>query len=148
MRRTGNVRSPAAVAIDAPRTGERIHLAVESSAGETYLIAFVDSPRDSSCEPCELSAAEARELARALQELLRAETGQASFATSRTDQQVNLAIETDGTECYLITWLGRTTSDGGYEPSELRPKEAHQLVRALEQLADAAEHPSKTTTSY
>ncbi|MFC7345068.1 hypothetical protein [Saccharopolyspora griseoalba] len=148
MRRTGTVRTPTEVAISAPRTGERIHLAVESSAGETYLIVFLDSPRDGSCEPCELSADEARAFARALRDLLQAGSGQATFAASRTDQQVHLAIEADDAERYLVTWLGGSTSEGAYEPSELRPKEAHQLVRALQHLADAAEHPAKTTTSH
>ncbi|MDI2032786.1 hypothetical protein QFW96_29485 [Saccharopolyspora sp. TS4A08] len=140
MSHTGTSSAPArAAAIAAPRTGERLHVAVETSAGETYLIAFVDSPRDSGCEPCELSPDEARDLARAVLDLLDAEAGQVSFAIPRSDQQLNLAIEADGAETYLITWLGRTTCDAGYEPSELGRTEAVQLARALQDLADAAE---------
>ncbi|SFS32847.1 hypothetical protein [Saccharopolyspora flava] len=141
MSHTGTSSAPAhAAAIVAPRTGERLHVAVETSAGETYLIAFVDSPRDSTgCEPCELSPDEARDLAGAVLDLLDAEAGQVSFAMPRSGQQLNLAIEADGAETYMITWLGRTTCDAGYEPSELGRTEAEQLARALQDLADAAE---------
>lgn len=128
-----------AAAIAAPRTGERLHVAVETSADETYLIAFIDSARDGGCEPCELSPDEARELARAVLRLLEVEDGQVSFPLPRTDQQLNLAIEADDGEPYLVTWLGRTACEAGYEPSELSGAEARQLARALQDLADVAE---------
>lgn len=128
-----------AAAIAAPRTGERLHVAVETSAGETYLIAFIDSARDGGCEPCELSPDEARELARAVLHLLEVSEGQVSFPLPRTDQQLNLAIEADDGDPYLVTWLGRTACEAGYEPSELSGEEAGQLARALQDLADVAE---------
>lgn len=140
MSHTGTVSAPAtAAAIPAPRTGERLHVAVESSVGETYLIAFVDSVRDGGCEPCELSPDEARELARAVLGLLDAEAGQVAFDMSRTGQRLNFAIEAEGAETYLVTWLGRTACEAGYEPSELSRSEARQLARALQDLADTAE---------
>ncbi|GAB3682390.1 hypothetical protein [Saccharopolyspora tripterygii] len=128
-----------AAAIAAPRTGERLHVAVETSAGETYLIAFIDSARDGGCEPCELSPDEARDLARAVLRLLEVADGQVAFPLPRSDQQLNLAIETDDREPYLVTWLGRTACEAGYEPSELSGAEARQLARALQDLADVAE---------
>ena len=128
-----------AAAIAAPRTGERLHVAVETSAGETYLITFIDS---------------ARRRLRAVRAVpgRGPRAGQSGAAPAgglrraglvpplpRTDQQLNLAIEADDGDPYLVTWLGRTACEAGYEPSELSGEEAGQLARALQDLADVAE---------
>ena len=60
----------------------------------------------------------------------------AAIPAPRTGERPHVAVETSVGETYLVTWLGRTACEAGYEPSR---SEARQLARAFQDLADTAE---------